>query len=185
MLNETSNKFIANHMTDKNDKIVTAVTKDTLDMILGGEDDFNALTDVQKDTVNEKLKAAGATQTYQEMLIAAKSIVKENANDFIEKYISDKNKNIYSKATETNYKQILSGLDIWNQFSQSEKDAINAILLNSGSQKYEDLVLQANKIKSLITKTSDDTNIFAYIAGISICGFVILYELKKRQQINS
>ncbi|MDO5403818.1 MAG: carboxypeptidase-like regulatory domain-containing protein, partial [Eubacteriales bacterium] len=83
-LNKTSDKFIKDHMTYDKGKVITEATKENFASILGGENDFNALTQKQKDDVNKKLKAAGAKpDTYEALLALAKQKVNENSDTFI------------------------------------------------------------------------------------------------------
>lgn len=151
-LNDTTSEFIEAHMTDGEGSIITEAARETFDKILGGEKDFNNLTQAQKDEVNSKLKAAGAQNTYEELLAKAKEQIEKEANKFIGTYVSDEEGNIYPEATADNYGQILSGMSDWEALSQSEKDAINKKLAGAGSKPYEELLERAQEIK----EKSDD-----------------------------
>lgn len=183
MLEGTADGFLKIHMTDSRNELITVVTRENLDKIINGEMDFNALTAAQKNKVNAELKAAGATQTYEEMLATAKKMVQQNANDFIDKYVSDRSRNIYKTANQSNYAQILSGQEVWNQLSESEKNAINELLIHSGGKTYEELLKQANEIKKSV-KTDDDTDmmpLYMLLSSSLVLGGYIY--IKRKQTI--
>lgn len=110
-------------------------------------------------------------------------MVQQNANDFIDKYVSDRSRNIYKTANQSNYAQILSGQEVWNQLSESEKNAINELLIHSGGKTYEELLKQANEIKKSV-KTDDDTDmmpLYMLLSSSLVLGGYIY--IKRKQTI--
>lgn len=174
--------FIKDHMS-LNDQTITEVNKDTYATIISAKDAWDKLSEDEKQAANDALKVAGATQTYEQMLAATKAKVNQSAIDFINKYVSDKNKNIYKEANKSNYMQILSGSDVWSKLSESEKDAINAILIHAGSKNYEDLLKQANVVKKSV-QTNDNTNIVPLYALLAVSLLLGSYIIGKRKKEN-
>ena len=181
-IKEAGNQFIKDYMT-LNGQTITEVNKDTYATILSAKDAWDKLTEEEKQAANDALKVAGATQTYEQMLAATKAKVNQSAINFINKYVSDKNKNIYKEANKSNYMQILSGSDVWSKLSESEKDAINAILIHAGSKNYEDLLKQANVVKKSV-QTNDNTNIVPLYALLAVSLLLGSYIIGKRKKEN-
>ena len=73
----------------------------------------------------------------------------------VDKYLSDKDGNVYKEVNSSNYQQILSGKDAWSKLSQAEKDAINAILMEKMGKTYEQLLVSAVAMSNV--KTEDNT----------------------------
>ena len=70
---DAANKFIKDHMTDPNNKVITTVTDLTRDSIVNGEADWKKLSAKEKQAVNAKLKASGSKYTYEQLLKMAKA----------------------------------------------------------------------------------------------------------------
>lgn len=152
MATDKASDFIAKNLT-KDGKPVTSATGDTFDVIIKAASKYNALTQAEKDAVNEQLKAAGATQTFEEMLAAATTL-DSASGDFIGQYLTGSDGKVFTEATEANYAQILSGKDAWNKLTQAEKDAINAKLIAAGGKSYEDLLIKAQDVKMAVDKAA-------------------------------
>lgn len=123
------------------------------------------------------LAVAGKPITYDEMLVLAKNQISQSAAEFIKKYVSDKDGNIYKRANKSNYSQILSGEDVWDKLSQSEK--MQSMIY---WKSYEELLELANLVKKLV-ETSDETNIIVlYVLVLSslLDGYIAI---KKRSII--
>ncbi|WP_028042566.1 MSCRAMM family protein [Candidatus Stoquefichus massiliensis] len=181
---DSASQFIKDNLTNKDGKVITSANKDTIDAILSAEDKYNKLTQSEKDEINAQLStAAGKTITYEEMLALAKTQITQSVTEFIKRYVSDQDGRIYKHATKDNYAQILSGKDVWNKLSQSEKDAINAMLNKVGSKNYEELLKQANVLKDSV-KTSDNSDVMPLgilmLSSLVLSGYIIL---KRRKRI--
>lgn len=70
---DTAEKFIKEHATKPNGKVITTVTDLTRDIITSGESEWNTLTDQEKAAVNARLKELGCTFTYEQLLKKAKN----------------------------------------------------------------------------------------------------------------
>ncbi len=143
-LNNKANDFIAKYVTE-NKATIKAVTADNYKTILGGSDEWDKLSQDEKDAINTALLAEKDGVSYDDLLKAAQT-VEEHANDFIKNYVSDDEGNIYKAATAENYEQILSGKDSWDKLTSDEKDAINAILTADGGKTYEALLEEVETI---------------------------------------
>lgn len=68
----TAAKFVKEHATGPNGKVITKVTDITRDIITSGETEWNKLTEREKEAVNAKLKESGCPYTYKQLLNKAK-----------------------------------------------------------------------------------------------------------------
>ena len=183
-LDMATNAFIKKHMTDDKGKVIIKVSQDTYDKILGAESDFNKLPQDQKDEINRKLREAGSEKTYEQLLAEAKKAVSASADGFIDKYVSDIKKNIYKNADKNNYKQILSGEDVWNSLTQSEKDAVNKALIAAGGKTYEELIAVAKSVEAAVNSpnTRDYSNMplcLTLMLAAGVCS-VTLHAFRKK-----
>lgn len=69
---DAADKFIKEHATDPNGKIVTEITDLTRDIVVSGETKWNNFTEKEKAAVNERLKEQGCPYTFQQLLDMAK-----------------------------------------------------------------------------------------------------------------
>ena len=71
-IQNTTNAFVKDYLSDKDGNIYTAVSSDNYSQILSGRSDWNAMSDAEKAAVNAKLKAAGTQpDNYPDMMAAA------------------------------------------------------------------------------------------------------------------
>lgn len=159
--------FVKKYLTDSEDEIFTEVTEDNYKKILSGADAWNKLSKAGRAVVNAMLKEAGADpDNYPDMLKAAKA-EKQNAadrataNKFVKKYLSGKNGKIFTKVTDSNYAQIVSGMDAWSKLTKAEKVAVNAMLeeAKADPDNYPDMLKLASD------KASADSFVKKYLAG--------------------
>ncbi len=148
--------FEQTYLSDEDGNLYTQATVDNYEQILSGAEDWDRMTQEERDLVNSALTEAngGVPLTYDDLLEQARAI--ETANEFIYNYVSDNDvDNPYLEATVDNYQRILSGEDTWNAMSQLEQDAVNAILTTAwqaaghdGELTYPMLLEQAKALET-------------------------------------
>ena len=89
------------------------------------------------------------------------------ANNFIKTYLTSANGNIFTSANNLNYQKILSAMPSWVKLSATDKNAVNAELVNKVGKKYQRLLQEAQKFsmnagKYTPVNTSTNTNVTIY-----------------------
>lgn len=178
LIDSQSNAFIKSYISDKNGNMYTKVTGQNYEQILSGKSDWEKMSQDEKDAINAIIKNSMG-KTYEE-LIAESETIQKAQEDFINKYLTGKDKVVYKEATKENYKQILSGLEAWNKLTQEEKDAINAKLVANGGKTYEELIKSAEAIKAKIN-AGDTTNAqgLSMMLILSMACIILIYRKKE------
>lgn len=138
-------KFIKNSLLFS-DKVITEANGDNYKTILNAKDAWNELTKDEKDAVNKALVKKYKGMTYPELLEKAE-IIKENANKFLNDYMT-KDTKIISTVTANNFQQIIDAKTAWDNLTNEEKIAVNNILVKLNGKTYEDLYAEAIAIKT-------------------------------------
>ncbi len=174
---KTTSSFVDKYVSDKDGNIYKELNASNYEQILSGLAEWNKLSDDEKAAINNQLKAAGS-KSYDELIAKAQDMQKA-ANSFVDKYLSDKDGNVYKEVNSSNYQQILSGKDAWSKLSQAEKDAINAILMEKMGKTYEQLLVSAVAMSNV--KTEDNTFVEMYmLLGMLSLGALLV--LKRRKE---
>ncbi|MBL6443639.1 MAG: hypothetical protein JNG42_04325 [Holdemanella sp.] len=89
------------------------------------------------------------------------------ANNFIKTYLTSASGNIFTSANNLNYQKILSAMPSWVKLSTTDKNAVNAELVNKVGKKYQRLLQEAQKFsinagKYTPVNTSTNTNVTIY-----------------------
>ena len=89
------------------------------------------------------------------------------ANNFIKTYLTSASGNIFTSANNLNYQKILSAMPSWVKLSATDKNAVNAELVNKVGKKYQRLLQEAQKFsmnagKYTPVNTSTNTNVTIY-----------------------
>lgn len=89
------------------------------------------------------------------------------ANNFIKTYLTSASGNIFTSANNLNYQKILSAMPSWVKLSATDKNAVNAELVNKVGKKYQRLLQEAQKFSMNAEKytpvnTSTNTNVTIY-----------------------
>ncbi len=186
-IEDSKTSFIEQYVSDEQGNIYKEATVNNYEQLFSGKETWDELSQAEKDAIDEALVAAGS-KPYEELLKEAEDAVDSSANDFIDKYVSDDRKNIYKSADKENYRQILSGEDVWNSLTQSERDAINRVLLADGGKSYEELLDEAINIEALVNspKTGDSSNIMMWFILMIVSGFglIAVSAIRRKESAN-
>ena len=98
--------------------------------------------------------------------------------------MSATSRKISINADKNNYKQILSGEDVWNSLTQSEKDAVNKALIAAGGKTYEELIAVAKSVEAAVNSpnTRDYSNMplcLTLMLAAGVCS-VTLHAFRKK-----
>ncbi len=186
-IDKNVNEFIAKYLADENGNIHKYTTKENYLQILSGKADWDKLSETEQLAINALLAANGNdadNDTYPKMLAIAEA-VEENANNFIAKYLTGDDGNIYKDATNENYLQILSGKAEWDKLSQLEKDAINEKLLANGGKTYEEMLKLAEELKELNSpQTSDAFSLQLWMLLVMLSGAILVLTRSRNKRFN-
>lgn len=119
----------------------------------------------------------------------------QDAQAFVNTYLSNANGTIYPAANTANYQRILSGVGTWNQMTTSQKAKVNAILTREVKKTYQELLKEAQAIQYQQTGTTNPyvngrivtgtqtnmTTTIALLVGAAIVGILAFFGLKKKK----
>ena len=113
-------------------------------------------------TVETKSVEAAKVET-----VVKQEVTSTAANNFIKTYLTSANGNIFTSANNLNYQKILSAMPSWVKLSATDKNAVNAELVNKVGKKYQRLLQEAQKFsmnagKYTPVNTSTNTNVTIY-----------------------
>lgn len=132
-------------------------------------------------TLEEKVAPKVETVVKQEDTSAA-------ANNFIKTYLTSASGNIFTGANSLNYQKILSAMPSWVKLSATDKNAVNAELMNKVGKKYQRLLQEAQKFsmnagKYTPVNTSTNTNvtIYSWLCMMSLGALVFVLKRLRKQ----
>lgn len=113
-------------------------------------------------TVETKKVDAAKVET-----VVKQEITSTAADNFIKTYLTSTSGNIFTSANNLNYQKILSAMPSWVKLSATDKNAVNAELVNKVGKKYQRLLQEAQKFsmnagKYTPVNTSTNTNVTIY-----------------------
>lgn len=113
-------------------------------------------------TVETKNVEAAKVET-----VVKQEVTSTAANNFIKTYLTSASGNIFTSANNLNYQKILSAMPSWVKLSATDKNAVNAELMNKVGKKYQRLLQEAQKFsmnagKYTPVNTSTNTNVTIY-----------------------
>lgn len=108
------------------------ITSDDLNTLRDAMEAYEALGDAAKEMVGDD---------------PVNNLIDKQKDSFIDKYVSDKNGNIYKEVNDNNYAQILSGKEDWANMTPEEKKAINDKLVEETGKTYDELIAAAEALK--------------------------------------
>lgn len=113
-------------------------------------------------TVETKNVEAAKVET-----VVKQEVTSTAANNFIKTYLTSASGNIFTSANNLNYQKILSAMPSWVKLSATDKNAVNAELVNKVGKKYQRLLQEAQKFsmnagKYTPVNTSTNTNVTIY-----------------------
>ena len=94
-----------------------------------------------------KHKFNGAISSVQEKKDLDSRSKDVQVQQFIKQYVSDGQGVVYDKATESNYRQIISGLSSWNQLSLDQKKEVNEELIRKVNKSYNLLLQESQRVQ--------------------------------------
>lgn len=99
--------------------------------------------------------------------VVKQEVTSTAANNFIKTYLTSASGNIFTSANNLNYQKILSAMPSWVKLSATDKNAVNAELVNKVGKKYQRLLQEAQKFsmnagKYTPVNTSTNTNVTIY-----------------------
>ena len=110
------------------------------------------------------------------------------ANNFIKTYLTSASGNIFTGANSLNYQKILSAMPSWVKLSATDKNAVNAELMNKVGKKYQRLLQEAQKFsmnagKYTPVNTSTNTNvtIYSWLCMMSLGALVFVLKHLRKQ----
>lgn len=110
------------------------------------------------------------------------------ANNFIKTYLTSASGNIFTSANSLNYQKILSAMPSWVKLSATDKNAVNAELMNKVGKKYQRLLQEAQKFsmnagKYTPVNTSTNTNvtIYSWLCMMSLGALVFVLKRLRKQ----
>jgi len=134
-------------------------------------------------------KVAPKVETKNVEAAKVKTVVKQEvtstaANNFIKTYLTSANGNIFTSANNLNYQKILSAMPSWVKLSATDKNAVNAELVNKVGKKYQRLLQEAQKFsmnagKYTPVNTSTNTNVTIYSWLCMMSLGVLTFALKR------
>ena len=116
--------------------------------------------------------------------VVKQEITSTAADNFIKTYLTSTSGNIFTSANNLNYQKILSAMPSWVKLSATDKNAVNAELVNKVGKKYQRLLQEAQKFsmnagKYTPVNTSTNTNmtIYSWLCMMSLG--VLTFALKR------
>lgn len=130
-------------------------------------------------TVEKKNVEAAKVET-----VVKQEVTSTAANNFIKTYLTSANGNIFTSANNLNYQKILSAMPSWVKLSATDKNAVNAELVNKVGKKYQRLLQEAQKFsmnagKYTPVNTSTNTNVTIYSWLCMMSLGVLTFALKR------
>ena len=140
-VNADMETFFSNNLVEtQSGTLYDDATAANTDQILNSETAYENLPQAVKDFIDREYaktyaNTEGAAASYAEILGRAKEI-KNTADDFVARYASilmnpntdEESRETYSNVSYTNYNQILSGANAWNNLTEEERKYINKAL---------------------------------------------------------
>lgn len=149
---------------------------------------------VQTPVVQERPQVVAPTVETTNMEAAkVETVVKQEdtsaaANNFIKTYLTSASGNIFTSANSLNYQKILSAMPSWVKLSATDKNAVNAELMNKVGKKYQRLLQEAQKFsmnagKYTPVNTSTNTNvtIYSWLCMMSLGALVFVLKRLRKQ----
>ena len=130
-------------------------------------------------TVEKKNVEAAKVET-----VVKQEVTSTAANNFIKTYLTSASGNIFTSANNLNYQKILSAMPSWVKLSATDKNAVNAELVNKVGKKYQRLLQEAQKFsmnagKYTPVNTSTNTNVTIYSWLCMMSLGVLTFALKR------
>ena len=130
-------------------------------------------------TVETKKVDAAKVET-----VVKQEITSTAADNFIKTYLTSTSGNIFTSANNLNYQKILSAMPSWVKLSATDKNAVNAELVNKVGKKYQRLLQEAQKFsmnagKYTPVNTSTNTNVTIYSWLCMMSLGVLTFALKR------
>lgn len=138
-------------------------------------------------------KVAPKVETKNVEAAKVETVVKQEdtsaaANNFIKTYLTSASGNIFTSANSLNYQKILSAMPSWVKLSATDKNAVNAELMNKVGKKYQRLLQEAQKFsmnagKYTPVNTSTNTNvtIYSWLCMMSLGALVFVLKRLRKQ----
>lgn len=149
---------------------------------------------VQTPVVQEQPQVVAPTvETKNVEAAKVETVVKQEdtsaaANNFIKTYLTSASGNIFTSANSLNYQKILSAMPSWVKLSATDKNAVNAELMNKVGKKYQRLLQEAQKFsmnagKYTPVNTSTNTNvtIYSWLCMMSLGALVFVLKRLRKQ----
>lgn len=149
---------------------------------------------VQTPVVQEQPQVVAPTvETKNVEAAKVETVVKQEdtsaaANNFIKTYLTSASGNIFTGANSLNYQKILSAMPSWVKLSATDKNAVNAELMNKVGKKYQRLLQEAQKFsmnagKYTPVNTSTNTNvtIYSWLCMMSLGALVFVLKRLRKQ----
>lgn len=116
--------------------------------------------------------------------VVKQEVTSTAANNFIKTYLTSASGNIFTSANNLNYQKILSAMPSWVKLSATDKNAVNAELVNKVGKKYQRLLQEAQKFsmnagKYTPVNTSTNTNVTIYSWLCMMSLGVLTFALKR------
>lgn len=116
--------------------------------------------------------------------VVKQEITSTAADNFIKTYLTSTSGNIFTSANNLNYQKILSAMPSWVKLSATDKNAVNAELVNKVGKKYQRLLQEAQKFsmnagKYTPVNTSTNTNVTIYSWLCMMSLGVLTFALKR------
>ena len=125
--------------------------------------------------------------------VQAKTADEKAADEFITTYLTSSQGNVYAQANSLNCKNIISGLQAWNQLSSTEKSAVNKKLRSEVGKTFQTLLKEAQSISygssvsttsvysyNYAVNTGTQNNIGLYAAVCAFMAIIVGIVIKKR-----
>ena len=117
-------------------------------------------------------------------------------NDFVAKYCT-RNGAVIRGVNESNYQQILSGMQAWNSMSNSQRRSVNDYLIENGSTRFQTLYQQANQYRlgmpikqgsggvgsAASVNTASHTMLFIPAAGFTLSASALALLASKKRKL--
>lgn len=120
--------------------------------------------------------------------VVKQEITSTAADNFIKTYLTSTSGNIFTSANNLNYQKILSAMPSWVKLSATDKNAVNAELVNKVGKKYQRLLQEAQKFsmnagKYTPVNTSTNTNmtIYSWLCMMSLAALTFALKRLRKQ----
>lgn len=144
---------------------------------------------VQTPVVQEQPQVVAPTvETKNVETVVKQEITSTAADNFIKTYLTSASGNIFTSANNLNYQKILSAMPSWVKLSATDKNAVNAELVNKVGKKYQRLLQEAQKFsmnagKYTPVNTSTNTNmtIYSWLCMMSLAALTFALKRLRKQ----